>query len=170
MQCKTKLNQRNRMKNTKLICLVAGLMAMSVPQLTRGEDAKKPEGRPNREELREKFQNLTPEEREAKKKEFQEKGREEMKKAATDLGLDQEELKKLSPEERRAKIKEAAEKKLAELQKKKTDGTITDSEKETLQRLEQRKKIMEGQRGEGSPGGRPNRKPGAEKPADKTDK
>jgi len=147
------------MKSTKLIYLVAGLIAVSVPQLTRAEDAKKPEGRPNREELRKEFQNLTPEEREAKRKEFMEKG-------AKDLGLDQEELKKLSPEERRAKIKEAAEKKLAELQKKKTDGTITDSEKETLQRLEQRKKMMEGQRGEG----RPNRKPDAEKPADKSDK
>ena len=150
------------MKNVKIICLVAGLIAMSVPQLTRAEDAKKPEGRPNREGLRKEFQNLTPEEREAKKKEMQEKGREEMKKMGKDLGLNEEDLKKLSPEERRAKIKEAAEKKLTELQKKKTDGTITDSEKETLQRLEQRKKMMEGQRGEG----RPNRKPGAEKPPD----
>ncbi|MEO5803165.1 MAG: hypothetical protein ABIR24_06520 [Verrucomicrobiota bacterium] len=150
-----------------MIYLVAGLLAVSVPQLTRAEDAKKPEGRPDREELRKEFQNLTPEEREAKKKEFVEKRGEEMKKAAKDLGLDQEELKKLSPEERRAKIKEAVEKKLTELQKKKTDGTITDSEKETLQKLEQRKKMLEGQRGEGGPGARPHRKPGAEKPADK---
>lgn len=152
------------MKNAKLVYLVAGLMAVSVPQWTRGEDAKKPEGRPNREELREQFQNLSPEEREAKKKEFMEKRGEEMKKAAKDLGLDQEELKKLSPEERRAKIKEAAEKKLTELQKKKAYGTIADSEKQTLQKLEQRKKMMEAQRGEG--GKRPG-KHGAEKPADK---
>ena len=144
------------MKNVKLIYLVAGLIAVSGPQLTSAEDAKKPEGRPNREELRKEFQNLTPEEREAKRKEF-------MEKMAKDLGLDPEELKKLPEEERRAKIKEAGEKKLTELQKKKADGTITDAEKETLQRMEQRKKMMEGQRGEG----RPNRKPGAEKPSDK---
>src|SRR5215203_3669074 len=98
MQCKTKLNQRNHMKNTKLVYLIAGLMAAAVPQLTRAEDAKKPAGAPNREELREKFQNLSPEEREAKKKEFTEKRGEEIKKMAKELGLDPEELKKM-PEE-----------------------------------------------------------------------
>lgn len=149
------------MKNIKLVCAIAGLMAMSAPQVIQAED-KKPEGRPNRAEAREKFENLSPEEREAKKKEFQEKGREEMKKMAKELGLDPEELKKLPPEERRAKVKEAAEKKFAELNKKKADGTITDEEKQTLQRMEQRKKMMEQSRGEQS-------KPKAEveKPADK---
>ena len=61
------------MKNMKLIYLIAGLVIVSVPQMTLADDAKKPEGRPNREELREKFQNLSPEEREAKRKEFMEK-------------------------------------------------------------------------------------------------
>lgn len=152
------------MKNVKFIYLVAALMAVSIPQLALAEDAKKPEGRPNREELREKFQNLSPEEREAKRKEFMEKRGDEMKKMAKELGLNPEELKALPEAERRAKIKEAGEKKLAELQKKKTDGTITDSEKETLQKLEQRKKMMEAHRGEGAT--RPGR-PNAEKPADK---
>lgn len=157
------------MKSVKLIYLAAGLMAFSMPQLTRGEDPK-PAARPNREKLKD----LTPEERAAKLKEFREKNpqagasiekrMEEMKKMYKDLGLNQEELQKLSPEERRAKIKEAADKKMAELEKKKTAGTLTDSDKETLQRLEQRKKMREGRR-EGTPG-RPNR-PGAEKPADK---
>ena len=161
------------MKNVKLIYLAAGLMAFSMPQPTRGED-QKPPVRPNREELREKLKDLTPEERAAKIKEFREKNpqagpsmekrAEEMKKLFKDLGLNQEELQKLSPEERRAKIKEAADKKMAELEKKKTAGTLTDADKETLQRLEQRKKMMEGRR-EGTPG-RPH-KPGAEKPADK---
>lgn len=161
------------MKNIKLIYLVAGLMAVSAPQLTRGEDTKpaKPAERPNRAELREKFQNLSPEEREAKAKEFREKNPEASEKmekrraeAIKELGLNAEELKKLPENERRAKIKEATDKKIAELQKKKTDGSITDSEKEVLQKLEQRKKMMEGQGGPGRPG-RPG-KPGA-KPSDK---
>jgi hypothetical protein len=152
------------MKNVKLVCLAAGLMAISMPQLTRGEDTK-PATPPTREELREKFQNLSPEEREAKRKEFMEKRGEEMKKAAKELGLDPEELKKLPDEERRAKFKAAFEKKTAELEKKKADGTLTDAEKETLQKLQQRKRMMEGRRGEGGPG--PGRKPGAGKPADK---
>lgn len=161
------------MKSAKLIYLTAGLMAFSMPQLTRGEDTKPP-GRPNREELREKLKDLTPEERAAKIKEFRdknpqavpslEKRAEEMKKFVKDLGLNQEELQKLSPEERRAKIKEAADKKTTELEKKKAAGTLTDADKETLQRLEQRRKVMEARRG-GAPG-RPNR-PGAEKSADK---
>ncbi len=153
---------------------MAGLMAMTAPQWVQAEDAK-PEERPNREELREKLKNLTPEERQAKLKELREKHPEgaanlerrgeEMKKMAKDLGLDPEELKKLPEDERRAKVKAAAEKKLTELQKKKTDGSITDSEKETLEKLEMRKKFMEQRRGEGGPGRR--EKPGAEKPADK---
>jgi len=152
------------MKNIQLIYLVAGLMV--VPQLMRAEDTKKPEGRPNRDELREKYQNLSPEEREAKRKEFVEKRGEEMKKMGKELGLNPEELKNLSPEERRTKIKEAVDKKITELQKKKTDGTITDSEKETLQKLEQRKKFAE----EHGPGFRPGNRPeksDAEKKSDK---
>jgi len=161
------------MKNSTLIYLAAGLMAFAMPQLTRGEDAK-PAGRPNREELREKLKNMTPEERAAKIKELRganPKGGpsaanrgEDMKRMLKDLGLDQAELQKLSPEERRAKIKEAADKKVAELEKKKGAGTLTDAEKETLQRMEQRRKALEGRRGEGAPD-RP-RRPGAGKPAD----
>ena len=162
------------MKNIKLICAVAGLMALSAPQLIHAEDAK-PEGQPNREELREQLKNLTPEERQAKIKEYREKHPEaaasmerrgeEMKKMVKDLGLDPEELNKLPEEERRAKVRAASEKKLAELQKKKTDGSITDAEKETLEKLEMRKKFMEQRRGEGGPGRR--ERPAGEKPADK---
>lgn len=161
------------MKNIKLIYLVAGVMAFSAPQITRGDDAK-PAERPNREQLREKFQNLSPEEREAKAKEFREKHPDasanmEKRRDETmkELGLNPEELKKLPEAERRAKIKEAADKKLAELQKKKTDGTLTDAEKQTLKNLEQREKFMKDHPGGfGSRGNRPG-KPGAEKPSDK---
>jgi hypothetical protein len=163
------------MKNAKLVYVIAGLMAMSVPQLAKADDAK-PATRPNREELREKFQNLSPEEREAKMKELREKnpdaaGNFEKRRAdmAKELGLKPEELKNLSEEERRAKIKEAVEKKAAELEKKKADGTITDSEKEMLQRMEMRKKFTEGDRGEGrGPGRRP--RPDADKSSEKSDK
>ena len=174
MQSRIILN-KNNMKNIKLICTVAGLIALAVPQVIQAEDAK-PEGQPSREEIREKLKNLTPEEREAKMKEFrekhpegagnQEKRREEMKKMAKELGLDPEELKNLPEDERRAKVKAAADKKITELQKKKADGSITDAEKETLEKLEMRKKFMEQRRGEGGPGGRG--KPASEKPdADK---
>jgi hypothetical protein len=135
------------MKNIKLVYLVAGMMALSAPQLVQADDAKlapPPAGERNR------FQNLSPEEREAKAKEFREKNPEAAAKmekrreeAFKELGLKPEELKNLSDSERAAKMKQAADKKLVELQKKKTAGTITDAEKQTLQHLEQRKKFME---------------------------
>lgn len=140
------------MKNVKLIYLAAGLIAISASQLTHAEDPK-PAPSPNREEAREKFKNLTPEEREAKMKEFREKHPEAaanmekrgegMRQMIKDLGLDAEELKKLPEAERRAKIKAAADKKMTELNQKKADGTISDSEKEMLKKLEQTKKFME---------------------------
>lgn len=160
------------MKNVKLVYLIAGAIALSVSQLIRADDTK-PAERPNREEIREKLQNLSPEEREAKAKEFREKRPEasaamekRRNEALKDLGLNPEELKKLPEAERREKMKEAADKKLAELQKKKTDGSITDSEKQTLQRLEQRKKFMEQNPGGFGSGKRPE-KPNAEKPSKK---
>lgn len=125
----------------KLIYVVAGVMALSIPSLSQADDAK-PSERPNREELRERFKNLTPEEREAKAKEFRENMEKRRNEAVTDLGLKPEELKKMSESERREKLKEAADKKLAELRKKKEDGSITDSEKQTLERLERREKFI----------------------------
>ena len=159
------------MKNAKIIYLVAGLMALSAPQLTRGDDAT-PAERPNREELREKFQNLSPEERAAKLKEFREKHpdasanfEKRRDDAMKQLGLKPEELKKLPESERREKIKEAADKKLAELQKKKADGTISDSEKQMLTNLERRQKLMKEH--PGGFGGRGQGKRGVKKPSDK---
>ena len=165
------------MKNSKLIYVTAGLMAISMPQLMRGEDTKPTPPR-SREELREKFQNLSPEEREAKRKEFREKNPEaaanmekrgeEMKKFAKDLGLNPEEMQKLPPEERREKFKAAVEKKSAELEKKKAAGTLTDADRDLLKRIDERKKFMEEHRGDRTPGGRP--RPGTEKPSDKPEK
>lgn len=153
------------MKNIKLVYLTAGMIAFAAAPTLQAEDAK-PGTPPNRAELREQFQNLTPEQREAKKKEMMEKRGDEMKRMSKELGLNPEELKNLSEEERRAKIKTAVEAKTTELEKKKAAGTLTDSEKETLNKLEMRKKFMEGRR-EGGPGPGAGRKPGAPKPSDK---
>ena len=147
------------MKTAKIIYLMTGLLALSGVVNLQAEE------KPKRDEARERFKDLTPEEREAKFKEFQkanpdaaariEKGREEMRKMGKDLGLKMEELEKLSVEERRAKVKEAGEKKMAELEKKKTDGTITEDEKVLLGKLETQKKRMEEFRSRGgAPGSR----------------
>lgn len=160
------------MKNLNIVYLIAGLVALSPLQGIHAEDAK-PAERRGRSDFRERIQNLSPEEREAKAKEFREKHPEasaNMEKrhdeAMKELGLKPEELKKLSEAERREKIKEAADKKLVQLQKKKTDGTITDTEKKNLERLEQRKKFME-QRRDGFGAETRSGKPGARKPSDK---
>ncbi|MBA4147619.1 MAG: hypothetical protein H0X66_05850 [Verrucomicrobia bacterium] len=119
----------------------------------------KPE-RPSREEVREKFKTMTPEEREKQIKEWREKQgtggpqsdqrRPDMETAMKQLGLKPEEMRNLSPEERRTKTNEAVDKKLAELNKKKAAKTITEEESKFLERLEARKKF--GQDREGAPG------------------
>lgn len=178
------------MKN-KILCLLAGLVAFSSAEL-RAEDAK-PQPRPSREEMREKFKNMTPEEREAKIKEWKEKNpnasqggrpgggqfdpekaREEMKETAKQLGLNPEELKNLPPEERRAKVREAADKKTEELKKKKADGTLTEEDKKLAERLEKmrdmRKRFEEGRPPGGSGGkgdARDARKPAPPESGDK---
>lgn len=163
MQSAAKLIQ-NHMKNVKIIYLMAGMMALSTPQLTRAEDTK-PAERPSREELREKYQKLSPEEREAKAKEIRENMEKRRGEAFKELGLNPEELKKLPEAERREKIKEAAEKKLAELRKKQADGSLTDSEKQMLGNLERREKFLKEH--PGGFGERQNGKPGLKKPSDK---
>lgn len=106
--------------------------------------------RPSREEMREKFKNMTPEEREKQIKEWREKQgaeagqpRPDMANAAKQLGINPEEMRNLTPEERRTKMNEAVDKKLAELNKKKADKTITEEETKFLERLEARKKAVE---------------------------
>ena len=156
------------MKNIKFVCLLAGLTAVVATQSVLAEE-KKPAERPTREELREQLKSLSPEQREAKIKEFRDNNpeiRANMEKrrgdAIKELGLDPEELRKFPEPERRQKMKETADKKLAELQKKKSDGKISDEEKKTLERLESRKKFIEqggiGNRRPGKPAGKPEAK------------
>ncbi len=150
------------MKILKIVYVIAGILAMSTPQLIQADD-KKPETKPSAEG-REKAPTVTSEEREAKRKEFLEKRVEERKKSAKELGLNPEELEQLPPKERFAKVKEASEKKLAELKKKTADGTITDAEKETLKTLEERQQLIEKYRNRGATG---LGKPPVVKPSDK---
>src|SRR4051812_38976542 len=109
---------------SKIIYLFAALTVLAAPAILRAQD-KTNEAKPSREELREKFQKMTPEERRDWFKNHPEarqafggggpggpgspggadieKRREEMKRMAKDLGLDPEELQKLPMEERIAK-------------------------------------------------------------------
>ena len=156
----------------KIVCLLAALVALS--PVVRAEDKKPEGGRPNREEMREKFKNMTPEERQAAMKKWREehpdaggpggpgggagfeKYREEMKETAKQLGLNPEELQKLPPEERRTKFREAADKKIAELNAKKEKGSLTEDEQKLLTKLEDGKKRMEEfRKRQGGPGSKP---------------
>lgn len=174
------------MKKITWLSLAAGLIAFCAPAVF-ADDAKdaKPADKPNREELREKLKNMTPEER----RDYIQKHRDELKdlrgpggpgapggfnredmekrraEFAKKLGLDPEELKKLKPEEARAKIKEAVEKRTAELEKKQTDGTITDEEKKALERMKEMK--ARGPGGPGGPGGGHGKKERGEKSDEK---
>lgn len=162
---------------------MVGLVAFS-PALLHAEDTKPATSgnRPSREELREQWKNLTPEQREARIKEWREKNpggpsrsgdprgpaaekfREERKELAKQIGLDAEELKNLSPEERMKKVREASEAKVTELKKKKEAGTISDDEQKLLGRLEQLKKGAEDFRRRQENGGP---RPGDRKPGDR---
>lgn len=143
---------------TKLTCLFTALIAFG-PALLRADDANaKPENRPSREEMREKWKSLSPEEREAKMKEWREKhpggpggpggpdGQKNREEFAKQLGLNPEEMKNLSPEERRAKFRDAVQKKTAELKEKKEKGTLTDDDKKLAARLQQMRQGMEDRR------------------------
>ncbi len=174
---------------TNILCLLTAAAVLAGPAL-RAED-KKPEGRPSREELRKKFENATPEEREKMKEKMKEmrerfgggadgekfknmtpeerqakmkEMREKRDKLAKDLGLDPEELRKLPMDEAMAKFREAAEKKHDELSKKKEAGTLTDAEKDLLQQLDEAKKRRESGRTDGN---RPHRPEGEKKEGDK---
>lgn len=108
-----------------------------------------PVNRPTREEL----QKMTPEERKARLKQWQDA------------------QKSLTAEQREAQRKawrERLEKRVEDLKKKKAEGTITDQEKQQLDRLEQWLKRMD-QSGAGAPATpaeRPAGKPG-DQPSDK---
>lgn len=144
--------------------VLAGLLILS-PAVLRAEDTKpadakpadaKAAEKPNKGQLAEDWQKLSPEERQAKIKEWREKHpdqqrdpekmRADRQQLAKDLGLDSEKMKDLPPEERVAKFREAVEKKTAELKEKKEKGTLTEQDKQLMERLEQMKNRLQGWR------------------------
>ena len=137
----------------KLSYLLATVMISTAAVAQAQENKPERPERPSREEMREKFRNMTPEERQQQIKEWREKQgtggpqfdrrREAMESATKQLGLNPEELRDLKPEERRDKINEAVNKKIAELKKKQTAKTITAEEEKFLERLEARQKFAE---------------------------
>jgi len=169
------------MRQTKLVHSTMALtMALSLVASARAaEEPVRPGKKPIPDELRDQRQNLSPEERQARLREFREQHpdgpmRKEMEKRREELNnLSSEErqakLKEwrenrgdrplrqgFSPQEREAKRKELRqrfEKHHAELLKKKADGTLTPQEEKRLQRMEELAKRFEqgGQR----PGPRP---------------
>jgi hypothetical protein len=147
--------------------MLAGLLVLS-PSVLRADDAKpaakpadaKAEEKADKQKLKEDWQKLSPEERQAKMKEWREKhpdqqrpqfdsekGRAERQQLAKDIGLDPEKLKDMPPEERMAKVREAADKKMTELKEKKDKGTLTEQEKQLMTRLEDlKKRFQDGRR------------------------
>lgn len=167
------------MKQTKLVQSTMALtMALSLAASVRAADDPVRPGRPAiPENLREQWQKLSPEERQARIREFREQHPDgllpkEMEKRREELkGLSPEErqaklkewrenrgdrplLRDLSPQEREAKRKELQqrfEKHHAELLKKKADGSVTPQEERRLQRMEELAKRFE----QGGPRPRP---------------
>ena len=129
------------------------------------DELQPPANRPDREALRERVKNLTPEERQKMIKEFRErnglgrtnqseweKKREEfrslppeeraarMRELRQSLGRERDGFRLLTPEQReakRAEMKKRVDTQIEDLRAKKTDGTITEAEKRRLERMEQ---------------------------------
>jgi hypothetical protein len=97
------------------IVLTVSLAALGLIADVRAQDEPKPPQPPvNREQLREQFKNLTPEQRQAKLREMRERqlgtNRVEMEKRRDAFQKLQQEIKDLPPEQRQAKIREWREK------------------------------------------------------------
>ena len=145
---------------------ILGLIAANRFPARAAEGVPAPSQKVHREEVKDEFKKLSPEERQAKIKELREKNggpnRVEIEKR-------REEFQKLSPAEKEARLKERKERaeklgltpeerqarrkamqdrmqhQLTELRKKKTDGTISTAETQRLERLEQvSKRFAEG--------------------------
>ena len=140
---------------TVLSCLIAGLALAGAQSLLRaGDDTNQPPRRPGPQPLREQLRNLTPEERQAKVKEWREKHsltnrpavgpreergtltpeqRDKIKALREGRAANSTPLKNPAEDQRRTRLKT----KLAELQKKKADGTSTPEEDKLIKYLEQ---------------------------------
>ena len=119
-------------------------MAAGAASLVRSADAPTNSASGDKRPLREELQKLSPEERQARLKEWR---------------------GKMTPEQREAQRKtwrERMEKKIEELKKKKTDATITPQEEKQLERVQDMLKRWEqggGPSGPGTPPAKPAEKP-----------
>ena len=98
---------------------MSGLLAFgSLPCRGADEDPAPPPGTPTREQLRERVKHLTPEEREARMREFREKqargggpvAREQFEQRRKDFAKLRDEIKDLPPAQREARLREFREK------------------------------------------------------------
>lgn len=149
------------MKNRTIVIAFAIAATVLVSATVRAEDGTTNAVAPTREQMREQWQKLTPEEREAKIKEMREKRG--LPPVNAEMQKRREEWQKLTPEERRVKMQElrnqrtnapaqnqvreerrvAFQKQLAELRAKKADGSITPPETARLEQLERAEKFMQ---------------------------
>ena len=145
---KTQTNRANRrMKMTRFLkYALAVLIGVGATAMLRAADAPANPAGDDKKPTREELQKMTPEERQARMKEWRDK------------------QPKLTPEQREAQRKvwrERMEKKLEDLKKKKADGTLTPQEEKQLERMQELLKRWE----QGSDPGVPGTPPA--KPADK---
>src|SRR5436190_22845539 len=111
---------------------LAAFIILSAATISRAADQNEAkDAKSQRQELREKLKNMTPEERQAALKKWREEHPEAT--ARRDQLRNQTAgANKLTPEQREARRKEtraALEKRLVDLKKKQADGTITEQEK-----------------------------------------
>ena len=134
-------------------CLFITFIATGAASL-RADETNQPSRGFTREQIREQFKNMTPEERRARLEQFRAKGAGQLR--STNQF---EQLKNLSPEERRAKLQQLREQRagltnsanarinpeerrakiksrLEDIRKKKDQGTLTPMEQKQLDRLE----------------------------------
>jgi hypothetical protein len=156
----------------KKILFVLSMVAIGLSPMARADEAKAPE-RPSREEVRNQFKDLSPEERAARWQELREKhGLSERRAPGPGAGAippaerraQLDKFQEATPEERRARIEELrrrsqpqqgearlqefrqrAERHLADLRKKEQEGALTEREKQQLERMEEHFKRMESQ-------------------------
>jgi len=142
-----------------LHCPVVILFLLSVlPVLRAADDPAPPPGRPSREELREKFKGLTPEERQSKMRELREKGGltgplgEQMKKKQAELAKYRDSIKDLPPAEREAKLRQWRETNgpLRSVIQSMTPEEREAKRKELSERMDQHLKTLKARKADGS--------------------
>jgi len=155
-------------RDITIVLLGAFLGASPVGLLAGDAPSEKPPASRELAKRREEWQKLTPEEREAKLKEWRKTNGSP---ARAELDKRREQFKNMTPEEReakRAEIKARLEKRIAELREKQTNATLSPSEQHELMRREQVLKRFQQQGAQGPSVQRPvPREPAAPPPPER---